>query len=155
MPGMNVPLCGSELSRFSAVSMRRVPWSKKPEASHIKLTARSIPDRLFLTRSFTQARRHLTRARNRIYTDDRLRRDCFPLRLAPRSFLGSNNTQMAKLALEISFGYVALSFACGALWIALIEFFRARPAHSEAPYGRATSYDKNSVQRRPPDRSLV
>jgi hypothetical protein len=53
--------------------------------------------------------------------------------------------QVAKVALEISLGYVTLSFACGALWIALIEFYRARPHHNEAPYHRTTSHDESAV----------
>jgi hypothetical protein len=53
--------------------------------------------------------------------------------------------QVAKLALEIFVGYVALSFACGGLWIALIELHRARPAHDAAPCGRTTPYDKSAA----------
>jgi hypothetical protein len=47
----------------------------------------------------------------------------------------------AQLALSISLGYVAFSLLCGALWIAAIEFWRARPPRNESPCGRATSYD--------------
>ena len=43
----------------------------------------------------------------------------------------------AQLALNISLGYVAFSFLCGALWIAAIRFWRARPPRDESRRGRA------------------
>jgi hypothetical protein len=45
----------------------------------------------------------------------------------------------AQLALNISLGYVAFSFLCGALWIAAIKFWRARPPRNESPCGRPIS----------------
>jgi hypothetical protein len=51
----------------------------------------------------------------------------------------------AQLALNISLGYVAFSFLCGALWIAAIKFWRARPPRDESPW----SPDLLTRKRRP------
>lgn len=45
----------------------------------------------------------------------------------------------AQLALGVSLGYVGFSILCGALWIAAIELWRARPPRDESPRDRATS----------------